>query len=74
MSPMTCCRYCVPPKRYPGCHDHCPERIKEKAEYDMKKADADRKKAISQRIYAQKEAGVIRANKRHGKNRNSLKE
>lgn len=20
---IDCCRYCVPPERYPGCHDRC---------------------------------------------------
>ena len=21
---IWCCKNCVAPKRYPGCHDHCP--------------------------------------------------
>ena len=28
---ILCCKGCVAPKRYPGCHGHCPEYIKEKA-------------------------------------------
>lgn len=37
------CRGCVPPKRHPGCHDHCPDYLNEKAEYDAKR-DADYKR------------------------------
>ena len=25
MKKITCCHGCVAPKRYPGCHDHCPD-------------------------------------------------
>jgi hypothetical protein len=25
MKKITCCNGCVAPKRYPGCHDHCPD-------------------------------------------------
>ena len=28
---ITCCKDCVPPKRYPGCGGHCPEYKKQKA-------------------------------------------
>lgn len=40
------CRYCVAPKRYPGCHDHCTEYkdVKEK-EQRNKNADAGSKDA-----------------------------
>ena len=34
---MTCCKDCVPPKRYPGCHDKCPEYLKEKQEWNARK-------------------------------------
>ena len=66
---MKCCNGCVKPKRYPGCHDHCPEHIAEKAEYDRRKAAEDKKKAVSNGIYRQKSDGVYRATKRHGGNR-----
>ena len=29
------CFGCVPPNRYPGCHDHCPKRV----EYLRKNAE-----------------------------------
>lgn len=66
---MDCCRHCVPPKRHPGCHDHCPEYIEERAEYDEKKAAENKQKAVSSGIYRQKAEGVYRAKLRHGRNR-----
>jgi hypothetical protein len=38
---ISCCKDCKPPKRYPGCGEHCPEYKKEKAEHI---ADEKRKK------------------------------
>lgn len=59
------CKGCVAPKRHPGCHDHCPEYIKEKSEYEERKAVVGRKNAISGGVYAQKAAGVNRAYRRN---------
>lgn len=42
---IKCCRYCVPPQRYPGCHAVCEQYIKEKAEYDEQKARAKAQQA-----------------------------
>ncbi len=64
---MNCCRYCVPPKRYPGCHDHCPDRAAELEEEAEKKAAVKKKNAVSQGIYQQKSDGVRRATKKHGR-------
>ena len=36
MATITCCRYCVAPKRHPGCHSTCPEYIKEREEHQRK--------------------------------------
>jgi hypothetical protein len=30
MKAITCCRYCEPPKRYPGCKDHCDQYQQQK--------------------------------------------
>lgn len=30
MKAITCCRHCEPPKRYPGCKDHCDEYQQQK--------------------------------------------
>lgn len=40
-SGIKCCYGCKPPKRYPGCGDHCPEYKKEKAKL---LADKEREK------------------------------
>lgn len=39
---ITCCNNCVAPKRYPGCHDKCPEYKEQRAEFDKEK-EAERK-------------------------------
>lgn len=64
---MKCCRCCVKPKRYPGCHDHCPDLAEERAEDAEKKAAEAKAKAVAQSIYGQKSDGVLRAYKRHGR-------
>ena len=40
---IQCCRYCKPPKRYPGCGADCKEYKEEKAKY---KADKQREKEL----------------------------
>lgn len=35
------CKGCIPPKRYPGCHDHCPEYLEAKKKHDEEKAKRD---------------------------------
>ena len=66
---MTCCRYCIPPKRYPGCHDHCPERAAELAANAERKAEAEKKRAIAHSIYKQKSDGVYRAFRKNGRHK-----
>ena len=63
---FDCCIPCKPPDRYPGCHSHCQRYIEAKAKHDQEKAIVDRKRAIVQRIDAQKIAGVVRALRRKG--------
>ena len=62
-STITCCHYCVPPKRHTACWDHCPEYLKEKAEYEAIKAAHRKKEAIDGGLNAQKYASVNRAKK-----------
>ena len=54
MNPIDCCKGCIAPKRHPGCHDHCPEYQKQKAEYEERKAIADEQKRISNGLYNQR--------------------
>ena len=58
------CNGCVAPKRHPGCHDHCPEYLQEKAEYRIRKDAADKQKAIRTGLDAQAISGVYRARKK----------
>ena len=59
---IKCCYGCVAPKRYLGCHDHCPEYKEEKAQLEKGKAA----KTVQQGITNQKYAGVYRVQRRKG--------
>ena len=61
MTAIKCCKGCVAPKRHTACWGHCPEYLEEKAEYEARKAIADREKYISQEIYSQKSQAVGKA-------------
>mgnify|MGYP003292014112 CR=1 FL=1 len=63
---IKCCKDCVPPKRYIGCHSICPDYIEEKAEYDRLKAIEQKNRSIHHSIISQRIDGVTRAQKRHG--------
>lgn len=66
---IECCHYCVAPKRYPGCHDHCHEYIEQKAKHDAEKAEIDKKRAVNLGIYTQRGNKVYEARKRRWKGR-----
>jgi hypothetical protein len=58
---ISCCRYCVAPKRYPGCHGSCQEYIDAKAEHDRLKAIYDRDREIDLGIVRQRGDRVYKA-------------
>lgn len=58
---VQCCNGCVPPKRYPGCSDHCPDRIAEKLIEDLKKEAYRKQQDIQLGIRDQKTRGVLKA-------------
>ena len=62
-SSISCCRHCVPPKRHTACWGHCPEYLKEKAEYEALKAEHRKQLEINRGLEAQKYASVKRAQK-----------
>lgn len=43
---IKCCKDCVPPQRYPGCHGHCQKYLEEKAEYEKQKEYAKANKPV----------------------------
>lgn len=61
---IKCCKPCVPPKRYPGCHAVCPEYIKEKAEDEEKKEAERKRRAVDAGIRDQRVRGVTKSLKR----------
>ena len=38
--PIKCCKDCVPPQRFPGCHAKCNKYLEEKAKWEEEKARA----------------------------------
>lgn len=58
---IKCCNGCVPPKRYPGCHDHCEEYIKEKEAHNQRKAELDRDRQLTTAIYVDRGNKVEKA-------------
>ena len=67
-SAFECCHYCKPPKRYPGCQDHCPDGVAAKAKHkELKEADDKARHRNTQTVYYQKTEAIHRANKRKKK-------
>lgn len=64
---IKCCQFCVAPKRYPGCHGSCQEYLKEKAEYDERKAQADKQRKVKGDIYSQRSERVTKVIRKHGR-------
>ena len=64
---IKCCRYCVAPKRHPGCHGTCPEYIAERVAYDQLKAIDDERIRVRHGCYQQRDAAVRKAMKGRGK-------
>lgn len=62
-STISCCHHCVPPKRHTACWDHCPEYLKEKAEQDARKAEANQKAQLNWGLNAQRYAAIKRVQK-----------
>ena len=61
------CKGCVAPKRYPGCHDRCPEYQAQKTKRDALKAEYDRKMAVVNGVVSQRSDGVYKAMKNRWK-------
>ena len=61
------CRYCVAPKRHPGCHGNCPEYLAEKSKHDELKAAYDKKRAVEFGVDSQRGEGAYKAMKRRRK-------
>ena len=64
---ITCCYGCVAPKRHPGCHDHCPEYIEQKAKHDKERIALAEQNSISRREKARGRTAAceIRRRKRY---------
>lgn len=61
---ITCCRYCVPPKRHTNCWSTCPEYIAQKEESDRRREEDHTKREIYSSIDARRGKAMDRALKR----------
>lgn len=60
---IKCCKDCVAPKRYPGCHSNCPEYLMEKKLWDEQKKIISEQQAYNN-LYEQRSERVRKALKR----------
>lgn len=65
---ITCCKDCKAPKRYPGCHDHCPAYQEAKAIHDQQREAEYKRHYVSDGINTQIATSIRRSirNKRSG--------
>lgn len=61
---IKCCHGCMTPKRYHGCHAHCPEYLKEKEMHDAEKAKEYLKRHTISNLISQRGEAVSKSNKR----------
>lgn len=61
---IKCCHGCIAPKRYPGCHNHCPEYLEEKKKHEAEKAEEYLKRNTISNLISQRGDAVRKANKR----------
>ena len=66
---IFCCKGCEAPKRHPGCHGKCEEYIKQKADYDKRKAELDSERKINQAILCERGKKVYGALKGYRKSK-----
>ena len=60
---IHCCKGCVAPKRYPGCHAVCQEHIADKARHEEEQAAIRKKKETQDGLDSMILAGVEKARK-----------
>ena len=65
---IKCCKDCVPPTRYPGCHDKCSKYLEEKAEYEKQKEYAKAHKTVILTNYDFNKIDYISSKRHNGKN------
>lgn len=58
---ITCCKECVPPKRYPGCHGSCEEYISQRIEYKRLKDAYYQKERVAGAICGERCVKVYKA-------------
>ena len=58
---IKCCKDCIAPKRYPGCHSVCPEYTHEKELWEKERNAIRDERMICNGLYEQRSRGVRKA-------------
>ena len=58
---IYCCKGCVAPKRYPGCHSTCQEYIEQKETHEKRRAEIAKQNEIDYAIMADRGKKVYNA-------------
>lgn len=66
MKRAKCCIKCVPPKRYPGCHDQCPEFLAVAEENERERSEIAKRNQASDDVYQVRQAKRERYRRRAG--------
>ena len=66
---ISCCHGCMVPKRHPGCHDTCPEYLKERAEHEARKEEDYKRRQLVQNLNEQRYQAIHKAVKDKRPNR-----
>lgn len=66
MKNAKCCIKCVPPKRYPGCHDRCPEFQAVVKENERERSEITKRNHASDDAYRVRQAKRDRYRRRAG--------
>ena len=56
---IKCCKNCVPPQRYPGCHAKCIKYLEEKAKWEKEKNLIKANKAVMLATYDYEEIRYV---------------
>ena len=60
---INCCKGCVPPKRYPGCHGVCSAYIYEKEKHEAMRAKYIKARAVECGLESQIVRSIYRMKK-----------
>lgn len=55
---ITCCKGCVAPRRFPGCHAVCDDYRREKEQCEKERIERNKRKLTEYELYSQRSEAV----------------